>query len=330
MITTVIVLLASAIAIYLSCEFFVNAIEWVGHQFKLTKNATGTILAAFGTALPESLVTFVAVVFGNTPEQKEIGVGAAIGGPLVLSTIAYAVVGLVFIFTQKNQRKPILSKSTALRLGHDQLWFMKIFIAKIALGLFIFGLKPWLGIVFLMAYALYVRQEMKGIDDPEHLDFLEPLKIRPHNKNPSQIWPLLQTVISLIVIFLSSRLFVHQLEVISPSLGLSPQMTALLLSPIATELPEIMNAIIWVRQGKQILALANISGAMMIQVTIPSALGIFFTPWILDKASIWGAVITLLSIIGLYLLVRKNRLTCYRLSYFGLFYIVFLFGLYFI
>lgn len=112
-------------------------------------------------------------------------------------------------------------------------------------------------------------------------------------------------------------------------LGLAPQMTALLLSPIATELLEIMNAIIWVRQGKQILALANISGAMMIQATVPSALGIFFTPWILDKASVWGAVITMMSIFSLYLLLRKSALTDYRLSYFGLFYFVFIVGLYY-
>ena len=82
---TVILLLASAAVIYLSCEYFVNGIEWVGHQFGFSKNATGTILAAFGTALPESVVTFIAVVFGGSDAQKEIGVGAAIGGPLALS-----------------------------------------------------------------------------------------------------------------------------------------------------------------------------------------------------------------------------------------------------
>lgn len=54
--------------------------------------------------------------------------------------------------------------------------------------------------------------------------------------------------------------------------------SALLLSLVATELPETLNPVIWVRQGKVALALGNISGAMMIQATIPSALGIFFTP----------------------------------------------------
>lgn len=326
---TIILLLASAVVIYFSCEFFVNGIEWVGHKFNVTKNATGSILAAFGTALPESVVTFVAVVFGHSPAEKDIGVGAAIGGPLVLATIAYAVVGWTFIFTSKTWDRKFLSKATELRLGHDQLWFMSIFVFKLGLGLVAFMFKPWLGLVFLLAYAAYVRQEMKGTDDPEHLDFLEPLKIRPHDNNPSQGWVLLQTGLALVVIFLSSHLFVHQLGVLSPWLGLPTQIVALLLSPIATELPEIMNAIIWVRQGKQILALANISGAMMIQATIPSALGILFTPWIFGRALIWGALLTMLSILGLYLLLRKSALTVHRLSYFGLFYVVFAVGLYF-
>ena len=94
---------------------------------------------------------------------------------------------------------------------------------------------------------------------------------------------MLQTLAALAVIFLASQLFVHQLEAVGPWLGLSPQLVALLLSPIATELPEILNAVIWVRQGKTSLALGNISGAMMIQATVPSALGLFFTPWLLAR-----------------------------------------------
>ncbi|MGN6688211.1 MAG: hypothetical protein ACTHK1_11805 [Actinomycetales bacterium] len=54
--------------------------------------------------------------------------------------------------------------------------------------------------------------------------------------------------------------------------------------PLATELPEIMNAITWVRQGKTRLALANNSGAMMIQATVPSGIGLLFTPWRFDTA----------------------------------------------
>src|SRR4051794_22806852 len=94
-------LLGSAAVIYLACEFFVNGVEWAGRRFAMGEKATGTVLAAFGTALPESVVTFVAVAFGAGPAQKAIGVGAALGGPLVLATVAYAIVGISLFLTRR-------------------------------------------------------------------------------------------------------------------------------------------------------------------------------------------------------------------------------------
>ena len=63
-------LIVSAAAIYVACEWFVNAVEWLGRRLKVGSMAVGTVLAAIGTALPESVVTFVAVVFGDTPAQR--------------------------------------------------------------------------------------------------------------------------------------------------------------------------------------------------------------------------------------------------------------------
>jgi cation:H+ antiporter len=102
---------------------------------------------------------------------------------------------------------------------------------------------------------------------------------------------------------------------------------ALLLSPIATELPETMNAIIWIRQGKHRLALANISGAMMIQATIPTALGLFFTPWLFDSALALAAMVTTAAVLGLMVFLRRNRLTPIRLALFAIFYLIFAIGI---
>jgi len=88
------VLIGSALAIYLACEWFVNAVEWLGVELGIGETAVGTVLAAVGTALPESVVTLVAVVGHSSTSMKEVGVGAAMGGPLALSTIAYGVVGI--------------------------------------------------------------------------------------------------------------------------------------------------------------------------------------------------------------------------------------------
>jgi cation:H+ antiporter len=326
MISTFVLFFAAAAVIYFACEYFVNGVEWVGHRLELGATAVGTVLAAFGTALPESAVTFMAVVFGTTPDQKDIGVGAAMGGPLVLSTVAYAVVGLALMRLRK--RRPASAndpciKADQQRLARDQGWFMAIFVFKVGLGLLAFAWKPWLGIFFLVAYALYVKRELSADDTCVESDVLEPLKLRPRDAQPSMGWACFQTVLALVVIAVASRIFVVQIEVLGQLMGASPHVAALLLAPVATELPEIMNAIIWVRQGKERLALANISGAMMIQATIPSSLGIFLTPWLLDSTLIAAGLFTMLSIGVLWLRFRRESMSLRTLSAVGGLYALF-------
>jgi cation:H+ antiporter len=319
---TVALLLGSAAVIYLACEYFVNGVEWVGRKFAVGQQATGSILAAFGTALPESVVTFVAVVFGASAAQKAVGVGAALGGPLVLSTIAYATVGVVLICCGKRLPKTEAIRADFKSLSRDQGWFLVIFAAKIALGVVAFAFKPWLGVLFLAAYGAYFWKEMRGEGEAEDHD-LEPLKLTPRVATPETWAAVTQTVIALVVIFAASRLFVLQLDKLGPALGIKPQLLALLLSPIATELPETLNAIIWVRQGKHRLALANISGAMMIQATAPTAFGLFFTPWILDRSLLVGAAVTALAVAAMFLAFRRGFISRVFLAAMAGFYVLF-------
>jgi cation:H+ antiporter len=321
---TALLFLLSAGAIYLACEYFVNGVEWFGQKLNLGATATGTILAAFGTALPESAVTFVAVILGRTPEQRDIGVGAALGGPLVLATIAYAVVGVALWMNRRRlQRADSMVRVEHGRLARDQSWFLGIFVVKCSLGLIAFAFKPWLGVLFLAAYGLYVWRELKSDDTAPEEEALEPLKLQPKAANPSLWWVSAQTVLALLVIAIASHTFVKQIEAIGVALQLSPHLVALVLSPVATELPETMNALIWVRQGKERLALANISGAMMIQATVPSSLALFATPWMFDAPLMVAGVLTGIAIVYLWALFRRGRVDARWLIPVGLLYGVF-------
>ena len=350
----IVLLIACAMAIYLSCEWFVNAVEWLGQRLNIGTMAVGTILAAFGTALPESVVTLVAVTTGPTAEIRNIGVGAAMGGPLVLATVAYGVTGATLLLRRRRRsremvlvgvgaaslvQRPISERDNApdatladrahtARLVKDQRWFMAVFVVKVALGLVAFAIKPWLGLLFFAAYGVYFWREIRGGTSGDHDEHdLAPLKLQPRAVRPATTVVLVQTLGALAVIFVSSQIFVHQLDAIGPMLGLSSAVTALLLSPIATELPETMNAIIWVRQGKTQLALANISGAMMIQATVPSGLGLLFTDWRLDHALLWSGAVTMAAITYLLATMRANKLTPRRLAIAALLYLVFAAGL---
>jgi cation:H+ antiporter len=315
-------LLGAAVLIYLACEFFVNGVEWVGHKLAVGQKATGTILAAFGTALPESVVTFVAVTFPHTAADKDIGVGAAMGGPLALGTIAYAVVGLTLLICKRPLPSGEEGRRLYAGLSRDQAWFIVISIAKLAVGLAVFAFKPWLGLAFLAAYAAYAWKEMTGVEDADEVE-LEPLKLTPKAAIPTTVAAVAQTLAALAVIFIASRFFVGQLGALGPYLGLKPQLLSLLVSPIATELPETLNAVIWIRQGKVRLALANISGAMMIQATVPTAFGLFATPWVLDPALILAGAVTLLSVSILFFAFWRGWITRTYLALMSLAYVAF-------
>jgi cation:H+ antiporter len=353
----IVLLIACAVAIYLSCEWFVNAVEWLGQRLNIGTMAVGTILAAFGTALPESVVTLVAVTTGPTAEIRNIGVGAAMGGPLVLATVAYGVTGGMLLLRRRTHTRIqyrelvtagvgaasldsptrerdddggaiLADRAHTARLIKDQRWFMAVFVVKVGLGLVAFAIKPWLGLLFFAAYGVYFWREIRGGASGDHDEHaLAPLKLQPRAARPATTAVLVQTLGALSLIFVASQIFVHQLDAIGPMLGLSGAITALLLSPIATELPEIMNAIIWVRQGKTQLALANISGAMMIQCTVPSGLGLLFTDWRLDHALLWSGAVTMAAITYLLATMRANNLTPRRLAMAALFYLVFAAGL---
>jgi cation:H+ antiporter len=324
MLTTTLLFLLSAGAIYLACEYFVNGIEWAGRKLNLGATATGSVLAAFGTALPESAVTFVAVIMGRTAEVRDIGVGAAMGGPLVLATIAYAVVGIALWGNRRRLgRTDMRVRVEDARLARDQSWFLSIFVVKCGLGLVAFVFKPWLGVLFLSAYALYVWRELRSEDNTSADEVLEPLKFRPKAASPSLVAVFAQTLMALLVIAFASHIFVLQLETIGAALHLPPHLVALVLSPVATELSETMNALIWVRQGKERLALANISGAMMIQATVPSALALFATPWMFDAPLIASGVVTSVAIVYLWLLFRRGHVDGRSLVPVGLLYAVF-------
>jgi cation:H+ antiporter len=310
----VLLLIGCAVAIYLACEWFVNAVEWLGVELGIATLAVGTVLAAIGTALPESVVTLVAVLSGNEHGGKDIGVGAALGGPLVLSTLAYAVVGALLLLrgrVRAGRAGPAADPFADVdrsRLVLDQTWFLVIAGSALVLGLVAFAGKQWLGLLFFVGYALYVRRELSG-DAPAHpSDDLEPLRLWRRDGDPPRWAVITQTLVALVAVVFASQLFVRQLEWAGPELGMPPAAVALLLAPVATELPEVLNAVIWARQGKTRLAMANIAGSMMVQATVPAGIGLLFTPWRFDAILLTASVATLAAVVYLRTLAGANLL----------------------
>ncbi|HYI19681.1 MAG TPA: hypothetical protein VD836_13295, partial [Solirubrobacteraceae bacterium] len=86
-------LLAAFVLIVGGAIGFTNAVEWLGHRLNLGHGAVGALLAAVGTALPESVIPVVALISGGGDEESvQIAIGAIIGAPFVLATLAMLVI----------------------------------------------------------------------------------------------------------------------------------------------------------------------------------------------------------------------------------------------
>ena len=104
---------------------------------------------------------------------------------------------------------------------------------------------------------------------------------------------VVQILVALVAIIGGAHIFVEQVLHVADSVGVEPLVLSLVLAPFATELPEKANSFFWVREGKDSLALGNITGAMVFQSTLPVAIGLAFTAWELDSYSLLAGCLAL-------------------------------------
>lgn len=289
--------------------WFTNAVEWLGHRLDLGAGAVGALLAAVGTALPESIIPIVALLGGATGEQVQLAYGAIIGAPFMLATIAMLlIVGSAFLFRRRRAQDRWLTLDVATT-RRDLAFFLALFPVGVALGAL--GVAtPWriaAAVALLGGYALYVRMTVAhtgGADDDE----LRPLFVDTSKDDPpSTLQITIQFAVSLAAIVGGAELFVTAVEEISHSLGVPLLVLALILAPLATELPEKANSVLWVRTGKDALAAGNVTGAMAFQATIPVAFGLLATPWDLGGYAVAAGCVALVG--GAIALLALPRLT---------------------
>jgi cation:H+ antiporter len=269
---------------------FTNAVEWLGHRLGLAEGAVGALLAAVGTALPESVIPIVALLSGGgSSESTEIAIGAIIGAPFLLGTLAMLlVVGSAHVFAgRREQGAEVRAERDDVR--RDLRWFLILFPPGIVLGIIAApaGVRYAAAALLLVGYGLYVRTTLKAGGEAESEGDLSPLYFDTSRGDPpSTLQIVLQFVVSLAAIVGGAELFVNAIEHIADSAGISPLVLSLVLAPLATEMPEKANSVLWMRNGKDELALGNITGAMSFQASIPVALGLVFTAWDLETQAV--------------------------------------------
>ncbi len=307
-------LLISFAVILAGALLFTNAVEWIGHRLGLGEGAVGSLLAAVGTAMPETMISIVALL-DATDGADQVAVGAIVGAPFLLGTLAMGLVGL-FAYRFRHRRPQGLElRVHRPTLERDLLTFLGFFSIALLLA---WGAPPApripAGIACLLAYPLYVRSTLRGAGAAQDAATLDPLifERRPgRGADPGLALCVLQLLVGLGAMVGGAHLFVEALLEIASSLGVDAVVLALVLAPLATELPEKVNSFFWVREGKDSLALGNITGAMVFQSTIPVGIGLLFTTWHLSANAALSVALGLAG--GLIAYVTLHRRTSFAL-----------------
>ena len=304
-------LLASFAVILVGALVFTNAVEWAGHKLELGQGAVGSLLAAVGTAMPETLIPIVAII-GGAEGSEDVAVGAIIGAPFLLATIAMALVGTSALIYRNKRDQGTELRAHAPTLERDLVFFLIFFALGVAVGAIDLpeALQIPLILVFVIAYAYYVRRTLLGGGEMQAVDEIGPLYFdrTPHAEDPTGRLVVLQFIIGLGAIVGGAHLFVEELLHFAEEAGIEPLVLSLILAPLATELPEKANSFFWVREGKDALALGNITGAMVFQSTVPIAFGLLLTDWDLDRFAIVSGILGLAGgVLAYFALHRRGR-----------------------
>lgn len=289
----------------MSAEAFTNGVEWLGKRLHLGAGAVGSVLAAVGTALPETMVPVIAFL-GTQGEESiaEVGIGAILGAPFMLATLAFFVSGIaVLVFRRSN--RPLFVNSSVIR--RDIKFFLIVYSFAI-LASFLPTRPLKLGVAGLLPilYGIYVVKTVRNSQGVEDHGALPPLYISRRNQSPSLNLILAQLTLALLGIVAGAHWFVDAVQSVALVTGIPAFVLSLIITPIATELPEKFNSIIWLRRGKDTLALGNITGAMVFQSSVIPAIGIALTSWQLDPLALWSALLALGSGFLIFLALRRR------------------------
>lgn len=323
-------LIVMLVVILVAAEVFTNALEHLGERLKISEGVTGSLFAAVGTALPETLVPILALTAGtaNVSVNEEIGVGAILGAPLMLSTLSTSLLGFAVLSKRKVQGEFRPERTGFVR---DLNFFIAAFCFA-TLALYVPHNLPVaraaLGFTMVLIYFIYIMLTLRAsrdlVRDGHGTEADEPMFLCRMGLPNHLSVILVQLLLGLGLLVAGAKGFIQGVEAASELLGVSALVLSLLIIPVATELPEKVNSILWVRRHKDTLAFGNITGAMVFQGTLLPAIGIMLTPWEPRREVLAGVVITLVAACWLRWAISRGHLKVWQVWVNGLLYLSYL------
>ena len=274
----------------------------------------GRTLLSVATTLPEIGIVVAAAKTGS----YGTAIGSALGSNLFMMTFGLAI--MLIIATTR------LSKAPQKFIDVKEFGLDKIFLIITAVAgavMFINGYDFMDGLVFVGLFAVYMGFAFREMKKEKKEMKMVPFKMNLH-EDSSQIHSkkhftraMLLFIAGTVGIFVGAAPFVQALEGVSVDIGVSVVVLAVIISPIAGEMPEKISMIMLARKSANgaSIAVANVLGSKILNNTLLLSVAIFaamsykgFTTKIPNTAMLENQMIlvTIITIVALIPMFRNK------------------------
>ena len=291
------------IMLYYGAEFLITGSKTVALKFKIPPIFVGITLVAFGTSLPELIVSISAIlknesgiVIGNVVGSNIANIGLVLGITAILTPIFFSFKKINF-----------------------DLYFLMFITLLPLLFIYLGGFVFWQGLFFILLFGGYFWKLSKK----DH-GYYE----QQGNQNVEGAFSISQKVILGIVgLGFGAQLFVLGAIGIAAALGISSLVVGMSIVALGTSLPELAASITAIKHGESGFVIGNIIGSNIMNIILVLGFTLLIRPISMEFPDVaTQGIFMMILTMGLFILLKyKGGITKFPAGILILIYFLFLY-----
>lgn len=272
------ILILSLAGIVLGADFLVKGAVVVARKCRVSSFVIGAVIVGIGTSLPELVVSTVGAIGGNS----EVAIGNVVGSNIFN---VFAILGLTALFF------PIAVSRENMKFEIPFCIAVSVLLMLLVYNFFVVGeprLGRWDGVALLLVFTAFMWISLRRGKNSAAV-----IGESVEEVNKSLWFAAFSILGGLAALIVSSNFFVDEAVAIARKLGVSDAFISITLLACGTSLPELAASVTAAVKKDTDMALGNIIGSNIFNVTMILGTASLITPLTTGKIGLvdYGAMI---------------------------------------
>lgn len=243
-------ILASFVVLFIGAELLVRGGAGMALKLGLSPLVVGLTVMAYGTSMPELIVSMKAALAG----QSDIAMGNVVGSNIFNIAVILGLSAAVF---------PIRTNLQVLRWDAPLLLVVTLLAPLTFLDGSVSRVEGVFFVLLAIAYTVWTVRMTKRDESAGHVAAADAPEIRP---SKSLVGDIVKIVAGLLVLVGGSRLLVDNAVVVATSLGVSEAVIGLTIIAAGTSMPELATSVVAAWRKQSDIALGNVLGSNLFNI----------------------------------------------------------------